>query len=324
VRWAHGNLPGAIAALSDSATPDTRLQAYERAGFHAEAGEWAAARDDFKRARDLDFCLPNQPPGACAFRASSAENAAIADEVRKSGGIVVDADAVFAEQLPHGIVEWETMWDYCHPNGEPLDFLARRILTLGAPAAASCVAHAPAPSEGTAFSADSLYRRLAAPVETLFDGNPRKLGWEVFADNSGWRHRVDGIITLLQRRFPDQAMTLVAQYDRDAASTYDPASHAAALDAIADAARDEGRLDIARWCLERSVAVSPAVPALVDLSLVHLRLQDETAARADLEQALKLEPDSAQAANVREAMLGETSAPPHAGEDVPVRATPPG
>jgi hypothetical protein len=310
VRWARRDPAGAAAALTPATDAEAPLRAYERGVFASQAGAWAQAGADLIRARDLDACLPGDPPGGCAHRASTRTNAVIAETARADGAMVLDVGALFAAGAPHGVVGWETIWDYCHPNAAPLTALARAVLTATAPeATAACRLDAVAlPGEAARGSGGSPVERHylpfggAPPSGIALPMQPTGFGWGAFPDNAAWRRLVDGPVAGLLRDAPAEARAVLERFDRERLAGLPPEAHAAALAALGAAARDEGRDDLARWALEASAAAAPAAPALVDLALVHLHLGDDAAARADLARARAVDPTHPQAALVLSAM----------------------
>jgi hypothetical protein len=306
VRWARRDLAGAVAALSPAADGEAAPRAYERGVFEGQAGDWAAARADLERARDLDACLPGDAPGGCAHRASAQTNAAIAATARAGGASVLDVGAFFAAGAPHGVVGWETIWDYCHPNAAPLTALARATLAAAAPeAAAACRLDAVdfslrGPAAGP-DRADAPF--VAAPPRGLaLPPDPSRFGWGVFPDNAAWRRLLDGPVAALLRDAPAEAPAVLARFDRERLATLAPEARAAALAAVGAAARDGGRDDLAQWALEAARELAPAAPALIDLALTRLHRGDEAGARADLARAGAVDPAYAPTALVLAAM----------------------
>jgi hypothetical protein len=314
VKWARGDLDGAVAALTPPGGGDDALRAFERAGFRAQAGAWPAARRDLEAARDLE---------PASVRASSATTAAIAEAARGGGAQLLDVDALFSPLADHGIPGWDVYFDNCHPNPAPLDLLARAVLRAAAPeASAACLgpsAGLPSPEQAAAQlfrgmspgdPADptgSAFRRLVdGPFRVFVPGDPRALDWASYPDNGGWRRAIDGPFSAVMGLAPEAARAVVERYDREVLARYEPPAHAAALAAIAGVARDAARLDLARWCLERSVTVAPSAPALVELALLRLRAREDAAARDDLARAGRLDPASAQVRHV----LAALAAPP--------------
>jgi len=84
-------------------------------------GDFAGARDAYQKARDLD---------TLRFRADTRINQIVRRAGANSGqGVkLVDAEAVFAEASPHGIIGSELLCDHVHLNPEGNYLLARTIL----------------------------------------------------------------------------------------------------------------------------------------------------------------------------------------------------
>jgi Tfp pilus assembly protein PilF len=85
------------------------------------------------------------------------------------------------------------------------------------------------------------------------------------------------------------------RFDREKLSSTDPVVRSALLMAFSEAARDANHLDLARWSIDKSLAAAPTAAAEVDLALLAIRAHDVPAARAALDQALRLEPNQMQA-----------------------------
>jgi hypothetical protein len=324
VRWARGDLAGAAAALAPApGAPDDALRAFERAGFRAGLGAWADARRDLVAARDLE---------PTSTRATTATTAAIAEAARAGGAQLVDAEGLFAPLADHGIAGWDVFFDNCHPHPAPLDLLAGAVLRGAAPdVAEACLAPAPAGQVGGQMfqglrpddpndPVGSAWRHLVdGPTRVFVAGDPRALDWSAYPDNGGWRRILDGPFVRVMHLAPAAARAVVERYDREVLARYEPAPHAAALAALGAIARDADRLELARWCLERSAAVAPAAPALVELALLRLRAREDAAARAALAQAARLDPSSAQVRHTLTA-LDAPASPPDATADAATAA----
>jgi tetratricopeptide (TPR) repeat protein len=299
--WARNDLPGAIAALSaGQAKP---LQAFERAQFESQSGDWAAARKDFILARDNDTCPMTAPIGGagCQSRASTLENEAIATTARNEGALLLDVTALFEALSPHGLIGWETIWDHCHPNPAPLKRLAEAILRLTtADTFDHCAATHPNVVSVGPSAPVSAYQRFSGqqPEGIGVVQEPELLTWEAFPDNGPLRRAVERPLQFLLRDSPDEAADVLLRYDTEALTKYDAPTHGRFLAALGQASRDAGRLDLARWCLERSIAVAPAARAEVELALVHVRLGAVAEAKADLEAAHRLAPQDKQVAQI--------------------------
>jgi len=286
VKWARGDLDGAIAALQPSDGRDDALRAFERATFHAQKQAWRSTRQELERARDLE---------PASVRASSATTAAITQAARDGGATTIDVDALFSPLAEHGIPGWDVFFDNCHPYPEPLNLLARTVLK-------ATVQDQTCPTSlmaltGLKDQGDAYRRLIEGPFRVLLpdDSNTDALGWRTYPDNGAWRRLIDGPFTAVLRLAPRDAQSIFERYDREMLASYNSKARAAILHAMGLAARDAGRLDLAHWSLERSTSIEPAAPVLVDLALIQLREHQEAAARESVERSLQLEPANLQA-----------------------------
>jgi tetratricopeptide (TPR) repeat protein len=295
VKWARGDLNGAVATLSGE--PDGALRAFERASFQAQLGEWDAARASLQRARDLE---------ASPTRASSAITAAIRQAAQEGGARIVDFESLLSRLDPHAIPGWDVFFDNCHPYPQPLDLMARATLRAAAPdEAMKCLARPVAPPALDHQFDDPYLRLTYGPFSVRPQGDPETIARTTYPDDGGWRRVVDGPFSLLFAREPAAAASILDRFERDYLPRFDPAVRAAMLDAIGATARDAGRLDIARRALEQSKKTAPTVPGLVNLALLHLRARDDAAARADLDEAGRLDPSDAEVAELKHALDAE-------------------
>jgi len=98
----------------------------------AQLGRWDEARAAFRRASDLD-AVPQGIP--------TRFNDIVREVARQSGALLVDADARFEQESPHGIVGGALFADFVHPNIRGHQLIAAAIAdTLRA-------AGVPAPAE---------------------------------------------------------------------------------------------------------------------------------------------------------------------------------
>jgi tetratricopeptide (TPR) repeat protein len=112
--------PPALEAYSAAERIDDRYAelAFRLARVRWALGDYAAARDSFQRARDLD---------SLRFSADSKLNDINRGAASIPGVETVDADAVFAEQSPNNIVGGELLYDHVHPTPEGNYLLARTL-----------------------------------------------------------------------------------------------------------------------------------------------------------------------------------------------------
>ncbi|MEW6273119.1 MAG: SGNH/GDSL hydrolase family protein [Thermodesulfobacteriota bacterium] len=129
-RLAPTDCPGAIAAyrralLVDDAYADLH---YRIATCERRSGKFAAARDAYRRASDLDR-VPHGAP--------SSYNDVLRDIARRYGTMLADADRMFEQASPDGLVGQSLFVDFVHPNvhGHVLlaRFLAEEMRRAGLP-----------------------------------------------------------------------------------------------------------------------------------------------------------------------------------------------
>lgn len=263
VRWAQSDLTAAIQLLS----VDSPLKAFDRGLLHAQAGDWAAAKADLERARDLEP-MPT--------RASTAVTKGIVDAARSGGATVVDVETLFAPLADHGIPGWEIYFDNCHPRPAPLRQLATAVLATVVPPPPLALREAPPEPKDLYSSLVTGPSSLQLPMDT--------------PSLESMRRRIDGPVTLLLRQHPTEAADILQRYDREVLRAASKSVAALTLTAVGATARDNGRLDIARWCDDRVIAEGATAEALLDRALLNLHDHKDVEARADLKQAREIDP----------------------------------
>ncbi|HVW37465.1 MAG TPA: hypothetical protein VHB99_09170 [Pirellulales bacterium] len=122
------NLRAAIAKLEEACRIDP-LHAggwYTLAECYRSVGRMAEARDAYLQAKELDVC---------PLRILQPMNQAILDVARETDTPLVDAERLFEQNSPHGIVGSDQLVDHVHPSFEGhqriADALAERLIELG-------------------------------------------------------------------------------------------------------------------------------------------------------------------------------------------------
>jgi lysophospholipase L1-like esterase len=122
------NLHAAIAPLERACKIDP-LHAggwYTLAECYRAVGRMAEARDAYVRAKELDVC---------PLRILRPMNQAILDVARETKTPLVDAERMFEQRSPHGIVGSDQLVDHVHPNFDGhqriADALADKLVELG-------------------------------------------------------------------------------------------------------------------------------------------------------------------------------------------------
>lgn len=100
-------LPLAVLSGAEADSAGAAKTAYLAAQDTEAAGNYAAAREGYAWARDLD---------PLRFRAPSQFNAVIATAAQASDATVVDVHAAFVEASEHGLVGNELLLEHVHPN----------------------------------------------------------------------------------------------------------------------------------------------------------------------------------------------------------------
>jgi tetratricopeptide (TPR) repeat protein len=111
-------------------------------------GDYAAAREHFARARDLD---------TLRFRADSRINDINRSVTSSSGAELVDADQIFSRESPNGIVGSELIYEHVHMTPEGNYILARAMFLQ--------IASKLAPETGPSLPAGNLAATVPSQVE---------------------------------------------------------------------------------------------------------------------------------------------------------------
>jgi tetratricopeptide (TPR) repeat protein len=106
LRSDHATATALLAAWAPSETLHAGL-AFRRAGVEASRGNWKAADDWYRRARDLD---------GVRFRAPSVFNELLRSYSGRPGILIADAESVMVRRAPHGIIGREYLLEHVHPN----------------------------------------------------------------------------------------------------------------------------------------------------------------------------------------------------------------
>ena len=128
-RGENRNLRAAIAKLEKACQIDP-LHAggwYTLAECYRSVGRMEDARDAYLQAKELDVC---------PLRILKPMNQAILDVARETQAPLVDAQRLFEEQSPHGIVGSDQLVDHVHPSfkghQQIAEALAEKLIELGA------------------------------------------------------------------------------------------------------------------------------------------------------------------------------------------------
>jgi len=99
----------------ESLDPSTADPVFERARFEERRGAFEAARESYRRARDLD---------ALRFRAPAAVNASIRALAAHYGATLVDVERAMLEASPNGLLGKSLFLEHVHPNAAGYFLLA--------------------------------------------------------------------------------------------------------------------------------------------------------------------------------------------------------
>jgi tetratricopeptide (TPR) repeat protein len=155
-RLDRGDAAGALALLEPArrAAPEYAETAFRAGQAYEVLGRWAEAHAAYREARDRD---------AMPTRVTSAINDAIRSLGSEPGSTLVDVEGLFEQETPHGLVGFDLVEDYVHPNPRGHRLIARAlwqaILSRGvagvrAPADPAVFEAALGPLEDTAAGAE--------------------------------------------------------------------------------------------------------------------------------------------------------------------------
>ncbi|HEX5044951.1 MAG TPA: tetratricopeptide repeat protein [Candidatus Polarisedimenticolaceae bacterium] len=142
-RLDRGDAEGALALLEPArrAAPGYAETAFRLGQAYEALGRWEEARAAYREARDGD---------AMPTRVTSAINDAIRSLGSEPGVTLVDVERLFEQEAPHGLVGFDLVEDYVHPNPRGHRLIARAlweaILSRG-------IAGARAPADAAVFEA---------------------------------------------------------------------------------------------------------------------------------------------------------------------------
>jgi hypothetical protein len=234
---------------------------------------------------------------------------------REGGARVLDARTLLARRDPHGIPGWETFFDNVHPVRGALDTLAHALLQAS-DAGVDCMTRSSSVSLSGAdepANGASTFDRVSKEMHLENQQNREFLAGVDATNTFSMRLLVDQAIQNLLRTAPGESQSVLERFDREIASEFRPTTHGWLLDAVGEICRNSGRLDLAQWAAERSIAVSPGPRAFLDRALLKLRAGQGSAAQADVEQAGRVAPSDAEARQYKAlwplGMAGRESSP---------------
>lgn len=272
--------------------PGGAREVYRAAAATLAAGDTAAARQLFVRARDLDVVR---------FRAPSAFNAVIRKVSAQHGVTYVPVAEAFEAGAPAGIPGAELFLEHVHPTREGYALIAR---TFFRSMLESSVLGGRARPDRLATPDEYLERQRLTPLDeriALHTTRTLTTRWPFVprAEQVDYRGRytprgvLDSLAFAVSRGAPweDAKLALAREYERrgqpdSAAAEYAGLARDAPLfvDPLLLTGRallQAGQLDEARVALERALRLAPDHPAvLYQLSLLHARRRDLPSARA--------------------------------------------
>ncbi|HET9301010.1 MAG TPA: tetratricopeptide repeat protein, partial [Candidatus Polarisedimenticolaceae bacterium] len=119
-RLARGDAAGALMVLEPArrAAPEYAETAFRLGQAYEKVGRWEEAHAAYRTARDLD---------AMPTRVTSAINDAIRSLGSEPGVTLVDVERLFEREAPHGLVGFDLVEDYVHPNPRGHRLVARAL-----------------------------------------------------------------------------------------------------------------------------------------------------------------------------------------------------